>query len=31
MNNNCLCSLLNSEWIWIIIVALIVINCCGCN
>ena len=30
--NNCLCSLLNSEWIWIIIVALIVINCCcGCN
>ena len=30
MNNNCLCSIFNDNWIWIIIIALILL-CCGCN
>lgn len=28
--NNCLCNLLNDNWIWLIIIALILISCC-CN
>jgi len=28
--NNCLCNLLSDNWIWLIIIALILL-CCGCN
>ena len=28
--NNCFCNLLNDNWIWLIIIAIILI-CCGCN
>ena len=28
MNNNCLCSLFDNNWIWILIIALLVISCC---
>lgn len=28
--NNCLCNLLSDNWIWLIIIALILISCC-CN
>lgn len=28
--NNCLCNLLNDNWIWLIIIALLLISCC-CN
>ena len=30
MNNNCLCNLFDNNWIWLIIIALLVIFCCGC-
>lgn len=26
--NNCLCNLFDDNWIWIIIIALILISCC---
>ncbi len=31
MNNNCLCGLFdnNCNWIWIILIALLIISCCG--
>ena len=28
MTNNCLCGLFDNEWIWILIIALLVISCC---
>ena len=28
--NNCLCNLFDNNYIWIILIALIVIFCCGC-
>ncbi len=30
MNNNCLCNLFNDYWIWLIVIAIILIYCnCG--
>ena len=26
---NCLCNLFENEWIWLIIIALLLIHCCG--
>ena len=26
--NNCLCGLFDDNWIWILIIALLVISCC---
>ena len=26
--NNCLCNLLDDHWIWLIIIALLIIFCC---
>lgn len=28
--NNCFCNLLSDNWIWLVIIAIILI-CCGCN
>ena len=28
MNNNCLCNLFDDNWIWLIIIAIILISCC---
>lgn len=28
--NNCFCNLFNDNWIWLIIIAIILISCC-CN
>lgn len=30
MNNNCLCGVFdnNTNWIWILIIALLIISCC---
>ncbi len=28
MNNNCLCNLFDDNWIWIVIIALLLIFCC---
>ena len=28
--NNCLCNLFSDNWVWLIILALILISCC-CN
>jgi hypothetical protein len=28
---NCLCNLFADNWVWLIILALILISCCGCN
>ena len=33
-NSNCLCQLFDNNWIWLIILALILFSCCGgcgCN
>ncbi len=30
MNGSCLCNLLNDNWIWLLIIALLIF-CCGCN
>lgn len=27
--NNCLCNLFDDNWIWLIIIALLIIFCCG--
>jgi len=27
--NNCLCNLFDDNWVWIIIIALLLIFCCG--
>ncbi len=27
--NNCLCNLFDNNWIWLLILALVVIFCCG--
>ncbi len=27
--NNCLCNLFDNNWIWLLVIALIVIFCCG--
>ena len=29
--NNCLCNLFNDNLVWIIILAIILIYCCGCG
>jgi len=29
--NNCLCNLFNDNWVWLIILAIILISCCGCG
>ena len=28
MNNNCICGVFDNNWIWILIIALLVISCC---
>lgn len=28
MNGNCLCNLFDDNWIWLIIIAIILISCC---
>lgn len=28
---NCLCNLLADNWVWLVILAIILIYCCGCN
>jgi hypothetical protein len=30
MNNGCLCNFLSDNWVWILIIALLIL-CCGCN
>jgi hypothetical protein len=30
MNNGCLCNFLGDNWVWILIIALLIF-CCGCN
>ena len=30
MNGNCLCNLFDDNWVWLIILAIILISCC-CN
>lgn len=30
MNGNCICNLLSDNWVWILIIALLIF-CCGCN
>ncbi len=29
--NNCLCNLFNDNWVWLIILAIILFSCCGCG
>ena len=29
MNNNCFCQLFDSNWVWLIILAIVLISCCG--
>lgn len=29
--NNCLCNLFDNNWVWLIILAIILFSCCGCN
>ena len=29
--NNCLCNIFDNEWIWLIIIALLLIFCCSGN
>lgn len=31
MMTNCLCNLFADNWVWLIILALILICCCGCH
>ena len=30
MNNGCLCNFLGDNWVWLLIIALLIL-CCGCN
>ncbi len=30
MNNGCFCNFLGDNWVWILIIALLIF-CCGCN
>ncbi len=30
MHSNCLCQLFDNSWIWLIIIAIILLSCC-CN
>jgi len=29
--NNCFCNLFNDNWVWLIILAIILFSCCGNN
>lgn len=29
--NNCLCNLFHDNWVWLIILAIILFSCCGCG
>lgn len=29
--NNCMCNIFDNQCIWLIIIALLIIFCCGCN
>ena len=29
--NNCLCNIFDNQCIWLIIIALLIISCCGCG
>ena len=31
MNNNCLCNIFDDKCVWLIIIALLIIFCCGKN
>ena len=28
MTNNCLCGIFDNNWIWLLIIALLIISCC---
>jgi hypothetical protein len=30
MNGNCFCGLFDNNWVWVLIIALLLISCC-CN
>ena len=29
--NNCLCNLFDNNYLWLIIIAIILLSCCGCR
>ena len=31
MNHNCFCQLFDNNWVWLIILAIVLLSCCGCN
>ncbi len=31
MNNNCFCQLFDNNWVWLIILAIVLLSCCGCH